>query len=320
MDNKIVLVLMQLKGISKKTILKSFSLSPGMECNLGTLRSVIEKAEIEDGRVKSFSEKEIKVAIDKADEIIDQSSALDINIVTYLDKGYPQRLRLISDPPAILYYKGNISCLNEMNVVAIIGTREPTEYGVKIARNLGSSFGKRNYVVVSGLAVGCDMYGHEGCLDEHGKTVAVMPCGLDRIYPASNKSLAMRILEMGGGLISEYPVGTKVFKSLFVERDRLQSGLSDGIMVVETGERGGTMHTVNYALDYDRVLACYNHPSRFMSEPKTFGNQKLIKEGKAMAVGDNDQLDEFRKRMEENRITTKEARVIQGTIFDYMGK
>lgn len=299
MDNKIVLALMLLKGISRKTILKSFLLSPGMECNLSTFKSIIDKAGIDNRRIKSFSEKEIKAAIDKADEIVEQSLTLDINIVTYFDKGYPERLKFISDPPAILYYKGNISCLTEMNAVAIIGTRKPTEYGAKIARNLGSSFGKRNYVVVNGLAAGCDTYGNEGCLREQGKAVAVMPCGLDKIYPTSNESLARRILEMGGALVSEYPVGTKVFKTLFIERDRLQSGLSDGVMVVETGERGGTMHTVNYALDYGRVLACYNHSSRFLSEPKTFGNQKLIREGKAMAVGNNEQLEEFRKRMEK---------------------
>lgn len=320
LENKIVLVLMQLKGISRKTIIRRFALDPDMDCDIATLRSVIEKAGIEDRRIKNISDEDIKSAIDKAEEIIEQSSAEDIHIVTYLNREYPERLRYISDPPTILYYKGNISCLNEMHAVAIIGTREPTGYGIKIARNLGSSFGKRDYVVVSGLAIGCDMYGHEGCLDEHGRTIAVMPCGLDKVYPASNKSLASKILETGGGLISEYPVKTKVFKNLFVERDRLQSGLSDGVLVVETGEWGGTMHTVNYTLDYKRILACYCHPDKYLSEPKTFGNQKLIREGKAMAIGNNDQLEEFRKKMEENKVVTKKIEATQNTIFDYMNK
>ena len=171
-----------------------------------------------------------------------------IQIVTYLDANYPKRLKNIIDQPTVLYYKGNIECLNKKDTVAIIGTREPTEYGVKIARNLGSSFGKRDYVVVSGLALGCDMYGHEGCLDENGTTVAVMPCGLDTVYPAKNKPLAEKILDKGGCLISEYPIKTRVFKNFFVERDRLQSGLSDGVFVIETGEKGGKLHTVGYAL------------------------------------------------------------------------
>lgn len=320
MKNKIVLVLMQLKGISRKTILKSFLINPNMESSIDTLRAVIKRANIEDGKIKDFSDAEIKEAINKADSIIEESLQQHIKIVTFLDEEYPKRLRNISDPPTILYYKGNINCLNGMNTVAIIGTREPTEYGVKIARNLGASFGKRNYVVVSGLALGCDTFGHLGCLDENGKTVAVMPCGLDTVYPARNKSLAKAILDKGGCLISEYPIKTRVFKNSFVERDRLQSGLSDGVLVVETGEKGGTLHTVGYALEYKRVLACYNHPSRYLTESKTFGNQKLIREDKALSVSNDDELAEFRKKMEEKKDESKEIKGIQGSIFDYLDK
>lgn len=309
---------MQLKGISRKTILKSFSLVPNMECNVSTIMEVIERAKIEDSRIREFSTDEIEDAINKADKIIGESLKQDIKIVTYLDEEYPKRLKKISDPPTVLYYKGNISCLNELNTVAIIGTREPTEYGVKIARNLGSSFGKRNYVVVSGLALGCDMYGHIGCLDENGKTVAVMPCGLDTVYPAKNKSLAKEILEKGGCLISEYPIKTRVFKNFFVERDRLQSGLSDGVLVVETGEKGGTLHTVGYALEYKRILACYNHPAKYLNEPKTFGNQKLIREGKALSVSNDEELEMFRKKMEEKKDESTDIKGTQSTIFDFL--
>lgn len=318
MKNKIILVLMQLKGISRKTILKNFIIESGTDCNINSISQLIERARIEDGKIQNFSEAEIIAAIDRADDIIEKSLKQDIKIVTYLDEEYPKRLKNITDPPTVLYYKGDINCLNEMNAVAIIGTREPTEYGVKIARNLGASFGKRKYVVVSGLALGCDMYGHLGCLDENGKTVAVMPCGLDTIYPAKNKPLAKEILEKGGCLISEYPIKSKIFKNFFVERDRLQSGLSNGVLVVETGEKGGTLHTVGYALDYKRVLACYNHPSKYLTEPKTFGNQKLIRENKALSVSNDDELAEFRKKMEEKKDESKEIKSIQGSIFDFI--
>lgn len=311
---------MQLKGISRKTILKSFLLVPGGECTADAVKEVLERANVEDGRIKNFTDAEIKEAINKADSIIEESVKQDIKIVTYLDEEYPKRLKKMSDPPTVLYYKGNINCLNEMNAVAIIGTREPTEYGVKIARNLGSSFGKRNYVVVSGLALGCDMYGHLGCLDENGKTVAVMPCGLDTVYPAKNKPLAKEILEKGGCLISEYPIKTRVFKNFFVERDRLQSGLSDGVLVVETGEKGGTLHTVGYALEYKRILACYNHPAKYLNEPKTFGNQKLIREGKALSVSNDEELEIFRKKMEEKKDESIAIRGTQSTIFDFLDK
>lgn len=318
MENKIVLVLMQLKGISRKTIIKSFVLNSGMECNPDVIKEVIMRANIEDKRLKGFSTSEIEEAINKADKIIEDSLKQNIQIVTYLDENYPKRLKTIIDQPTVLYYKGNIECLNKKDTVAIIGTREPTEYGIKIARNLGSSFGKRDYVVVSGLALGCDMYGHEGCLDEDGKTVAVMPCGLDTVYPAKNKLLAQKILDKDGCLISEYPVKTRVFKNFFVERDRLQSGLSDGVFVIETGEKGGTLHTVGYALEYKRVVACYNHPAKYLTEPKTFGNQKLIREGKALAVGNDDELEEFRKKMKERKDIPQEEKATQGTIFDIL--
>lgn len=320
MENKIVLAIMQLKNISRKTILKSFLLKPNMECTVETIAKVLNKASIVDSKIKGFSESQIQEAIDKADGIIKNCEKNDIKIITYLDKIYPEKLRTILDPPTVLYYKGDISYLNELYSVAIIGTREPTEYGMKIAKNLGESFGKRNYVVVSGLAKGCDSGGHEGCLAVDGRTVAVMAGGLDKIYPAKNKELAQRILEGGGALISEYPPYTNTFKNYFVERDRLQSGLSDGVLVVETGEKGGTLHTVQYSIDYKRILACYKHPDKYLSEEKTFGNQKLIREGKAMSVSNDTELNDFRNKMEKRENEQGEAKGTQSTIFDFMSE
>lgn len=318
MVNKIVLVLMQLKGINRKTILKNFSLTSGMDCNVDNIINIVQKAGVVDKRIKPFSVEEIEKAIKETDEIIEKSAKQDIKIVTYLDKEYPQRLKNITDPPTVLYYKGDISCFNRMNAVAIIGTREPTEYGIKIARHLGSSFGKSDYIVVSGLALGCDSFGHEGCLNEGGKTFAIMPCGLDEIYPAKNKHLAKQILEKGGGLISEYPINTRAYKNLFVERDRLQSGLCDGVVVVETGETGGTLHTVEYALEYKRVVACYSHPEKYLKETITYGNQKLIKEGKAFPINNDESLFKFRKKMENGEEYSDNMKGIQRTIFDYI--
>lgn len=318
MQNKIILVLMQLKNISRKTIMKSFTLQPRMACDVDSILEVIKRAQIEDNKIQNYTVKDIEGAIKIADKIIEESTKQEIGIVTYLDERYPVRLKTITDPPTVLYYKGNIDCLNEMNAVAIIGTREPTEYGMRIAKNLGSSFGKRNYVVVGGLALGCDTGGHQGCLDEDGKTVAVMAGGLEKVYPAKNKTLAKDILEKGGCLISEYPVKTPVFRNFFVERDRLQSGLADGVLVVETGEKGGTLHTVEYALEYKRVLACYSHPSQYLKEPKTFGNQKLIREKKALSVSNDEELDFFRKMMETKENTFRELKGTQRTIFDFL--
>lgn len=318
MKNKIVLVLMQLKGISRKTIVRSFNLEANKEYTLQSIKEELMKAAINDSRIKNYSEDDIEEALFKANNIIEMSLERDIHIITYLDDTYPERLRNITDPPVVLYYMGNIECVNNPHAIAIIGTREPTEYGIKIARNLGESFGKRDYTVVSGLAIGCDQYGHEGCLDKNGKTVAVMPCGLDTIYPAKHKSLAKRILAEDGCLISEYPIGTKVFKNQLVERDRLQSGLSDGVIVIETGEKGGTLHTVNYAIEYGRIVGCYNHPNKYLSLKQTFGNQMLIRTKKAIPIGTDEDLCRFRKTVENMRNQEHKEKVIQKTIFDFM--
>lgn len=320
MENNIVITLLQLKGINRKTILKSFDLSDDSECTLQHIKEQLLKASLKDSRIGCYSDEEIGIAFQKAHNIIEQSNKSNVKIVTFLDQKYPKRLKDITDPPVVLYYKGDIECLNASRVVAIIGTRKPTEYGLKIARNLGESFGKRKYTVVSGLAIGCDQFGHEGCLDVNGRTVAVMPCGLDTIYPAQNRGLAKRILDFGGCLLSEYPIGTKVFKNQLVERDRLQSGLSDGVIVVETAERGGTLHTVNYAIEYKRIVGCYNHPAKYLSQKQTAGNQMLIKGKKAIAIGTNEELCDFRKLMEKrpNQKEDGQEKIVQETIFDFI--
>lgn len=322
MKNKIILVLMQLKGVSRKTILKFSNLTPGMECTVESVEVTINRASMENVKISKFSKTQIEDAVEKADKIIENCKKNDIRILTFLDDEYPYKLQRIPDKPVILYYKGSVDYLNEMCSVAIIGTREPTEYGLKIARKLGSSFGKKGYVVVSGLAIGCDSGGHEGCLDVSGKTVAVMAGGLDKIYPAENKKLAQRILDNGGGLISEYPPYAPMFKGNFVDRDRIQSGLSDGVFVVETAEKGGTLHTVQYAINYNRILACFNHPlDHRPKNDKADGNQKLIREGKAMPISDDDELNDFISKMEKWNKEVKgkenEGDGIQMTIDDY---
>ena len=136
-------------------------------------------------------------------------------------------------------------------------------------------------------------YAHEGCLEAQGIGVAVLAHGLDMVYPAANRGLAERLLDRGGCLASEYPVGTTPVRSAFAERDRIQSGLSDGVLVIETDVRGGTMHTVRFARDQGRALACIEHPQRYRSEDETRGNRKLIEEGSARPIPDGDSLTDF---------------------------
>lgn len=297
MVDNIVLFLMQLNGMSRKTIYKYFQLENG-EYSLSDIQMLIKEAALDTRKISIPSIQELENTYDKYKTIVDRSQELGIRIISHLDRDFPVKFRKISDPPAMVYTKGNIDCLNEKSI-AVIGTREPTEYGAKIAEQLGFVLGRDGYTVVSGLAYGCDRFGHEGCLRAGGKTAAVMAGGLDKIYPAKHRELAAEIVEEGGCLISEYPINSRVYQNYFIERDRLQSGLSEGIIVVETDVKGGTWHTIHYAEEYSRRIGCYKHPEKFLSERKTQGNQKLLKERGTLGIANNEDLSEYKKLVDQ---------------------
>ncbi len=321
MVDNIVLFLMLVKGMSRKTIYKHFQLELG-EYSLEDIQMIIKEAALDSKKISIPSLLELEKTYDKYKEIIEGSNKLGIQIITYLDKDFPVKLRKINDPPTVLYALGNIECLND-KAIAVIGTREPTEYGEKIAENLGFVLGRDGYSVVSGLAYGCDKFGHEGCLSAEGKTVAVMAGGLDKVYPAKHKELAHNIVEAGGCLISEYPVYSRSFQNFFVERDRLQSGLSEGIIVVETGARGGTWHTIGYAREYGRIVGCYKHPDKYFLEDKTQGNHKLLKEKGTFKIENNDDLCEYKKLIDKKHSEMKQVetviKVTQPSFLDVIG-
>ena len=257
-----------------------------------TLYRILQKLQIKPKDLKELyevaqphikiSQKQLKSAFDNAQRMLEEHENADITVIGIDDPKFPQQLKDIPNPPLILYIKGNINCLKERSV-AVIGTRQPTNYGKRTAERIAQRFAQQNLIVVSGLAQGCDTAGHEGCLQEKGRTVAVLAHGLDRIYPSENRELSQRIIDLGGCLVSEYPIGQKPFKNQFVERDRIQSGLSSAVVIVETDIKGGTMHTARFCLEQNRVLACIDYDSKYRSD-KSRGNEKLITEGKAKGL------------------------------------
>lgn len=169
------------------------------------------------------------------------------------EKSYPPKLQHIYASPKILYVLGNDKILNH-KAIAIVGCRDCSEYGKRIAYGLAQEFARKNIVVISGLARGIDTYAHKGVLSAKGKTIAVLGCGLDVIYPPENIELYKQILRNGGAVISEYPIGTKPLKQHFPARNRIISGLSDGVLVVEAKERSGTLITVDHALEQGKDI------------------------------------------------------------------
>lgn len=223
--------------------------------------------------------------------IFENNIVNNIKNVIFNDKHYPSCLRKLKNFPLILNYKGNLEKLSLSPSVSVIGTREPTEYGKKIGFRIGEVLAERGMNVVSGLAIGCDALGHLGALNKNGFTCAVLAHGLQEIYPKQNIVLAERILEEGGLLVSEYPYGMSPTKNSFVERDRIQAGLSNSTVVIETGIKGGTMHAVNTTLELGRHLFCVEHPERYKQEDKVQGNIKLIQDGLAKPLGTKDDLE-----------------------------
>ncbi len=209
-------------------------------------------------------------------------------IMTYLDTTYPELLKEIPSPPMILYVRGKEIPANK-TFIAIVGSRNPTHYGVKAAENIGFGLARRNVAVVSGLATGIDSAAHRGCLRGKGFTLAVMGTGIDRLYPESNEKLFQQILE-SGAVISEFPTGSPPEAKNFPIRNRIISGLCRGVAVVEATKKSGSLITAAIALDQGReVFAVPGSIESFKSR----GTHFLIKEGARLIENADDILDEL---------------------------
>ena len=286
-----LLALMKLKGVGRVKALKIVD-RPMNETGWENCREALLER-IAGAHLPQVRSGEVSDAWMKSEDQLNRGREFGVQAISFHDEGYPARLRETPDPPAVLFVKGNVQGLHAPRGLAVVGTREPTTFGKEVAQRSGRTAAEAGYAIVSGLAHGCDTHAHEGCLEARGIGVAVLAHGLDKVYPAANRGLAERLLENGGCLTSEYPVGTTPIRSAFAERDRIQSGLSDAVLVIETDVRGGTMHTVRFARDQGRAVACIDHPERLHLEEKTRGNRMLIEQGRAQPIPDGDALAGF---------------------------
>ena len=235
-----------------------------------------------------INQEDWNIATGKANRILDDCSRQGIKPVAYSMPEYPQLLAELADAPAILYVKGSVSAL-QPKAVAVIGSRKAHEQSKRIAFRLGEFFAEKGATVVSGLALGCDTEGHAGALSSSGLTVAVLAHGLDRVYPDANRGLAAKIVEAGGALVSEYPPGVKPFRTFFVQRDRIQSGLSKATVVVQTKIDGGSMHTSRFCIKQNRILAAW-YPIFSGFEGIFSGNFELLNSNQAISLKNPDDL------------------------------
>ena len=217
---------------------------------------------------------------DQVELQISRMQAQGIHILTPDDPHFPLRLKEIPYPPPYLFVRGRLKA-PEGPAVALVGTRAASYYGLKAARRLANDLASRGVTVVSGLARGIDTAAHQGTLEARGQTWAVLGCGLDVVYPPENRELYRRIADQGA-LISEFPLGTPPEARNFPIRNRIISGLSYAVVVVEAGEKSGTHITVRYALDQGREIMAVPGP---VDAPTSIGPHRLIQQG-AKLVGD----------------------------------
>lgn len=198
-----------------------------------------------------------------------------IEILTYLDADYPRRLKNIYDPPLVLYWKGTLLPFDSLPAIGVVGTRRCSAYGLSVAGRLGSEISRGGGLVVSGLAEGIDAAAMKGALHAGFPTVGVLGCGVDVVYPACNRTL-FRQVEGQGCILSEFLPGTNGFKWNFPKRNRVISGLSLGVVIVEAPERSGALHTARAALDQGRDV--YAVPGN-VDMPSFAGSNRLLREG-----------------------------------------
>ncbi|MDD5431263.1 MAG: DNA-processing protein DprA [Candidatus Pacebacteria bacterium] len=191
---------------------------------------------------------------------------------------YPFLLKEIDWPPFGIYMKGNLS---EEQCVAIVGTRKATSTGIMLARQIAKKLSENDLIITSGLAIGIDASSHQGALDSGSKTIAVLPTGLDKIYPSQNQILAEKIIETGGALISEYPLHSESYPSNFIHRNRIVSGLSIATIIIEAPERSGTLATARFALEQNREIFVAPGPA---NHPNYIGSHSLIRAGARLAT------------------------------------
>ena len=264
-----LLAALQLPKVGPSTVRKLWSAN-GSQLEAGLVAQI---EAFQGKRGIPLSQSHLSGAYEKADEIIDQSRRYSVRVLSPADDAYPRALLDLPDYPPIIYVKGTLETLANPKKLAVVGTREASELGLKLARKIASELSNLRICVVSGLALGIDSAAHQGAVRGEGSTIAVLAHGLDQIAPKSNESLASSILESNGVLLSEHEIGIIPRGPQFVARNRLQSGLSRGSIVVESGFTGGSIYQGKFTREQGRLLFVV------VPDPSLPGASEFNKEG-----------------------------------------
>lgn len=239
-----------------------------------------------------------------------------IKTVGFGDPDYPGLLKETSDPPAKLFFRGELPTDKE-TLVAVVGTRKATSLGQKIAEEISKNLAESGLTVVSGLALGIDAAAHNGAILGKGKTIAILGGGVDKIYPAQNENLGQKILERGGAIISEYAPHTPSYKDNFLRRNRIIAGLSRAVVIVEAPERSGAISTAGFAGEYGRQVFVVPGP---ISHPNYVGSHALIRDGATLVTSASDILEDLGiKKIESGRPEAGSLSDTEKVLVDFLG-
>lgn len=229
-----------------------------------------------------YDNSEYEEYIERANAILDRQEALGIISISCQDPDFPARLKTIGrDCPAIIHCLGNTELLKRKDAVAVIGARSADRQGLETAYRIASDYARRGFVIVSGLALGCDTAAHRAAIDVNGETIAVVATGLDRIHPHESEALHAAILSHGGLILSEQPIGIKANPTRLVARNRLQAALSDAVILAQCPAQSGSLHTMNFARKYRKECLAANFPRQTAANA---GNYSLLDAGLAKPI------------------------------------
>jgi DNA processing protein len=261
----------------------------------------LQQLGIDQRAIESLQETRARVDLDGYLEQVRQAG---IEVLTWETPTYPRYLREIPAPPPVLYVAGTIEDMDQW-AVAIVGTRRLTSYGRQVTRELVAGLVRQNVTIVSGLARGIDGIAHRTALEMGGRTIAVLGSGVDCIYPPEHRELARRMLiEKAGAVVSEYALGTEPEGKNFPPRNRIISGLSQGVVVVEAGERSGALITADFALEQNREV--FAVPGNVNSRA-SIGTNRLIQQGAKLVTNFTDVIDELNLSMVPQKIAVQRA-------------
>lgn len=249
------------------------------------LEKIKHVSKIEKGTIKLIRKKALEISLEDDYRLIQKHN---VKLIKYTDPSYPDSLKNISDPPFLIYLRGELKKEDE-KAVALVGTRRATAYGKIAAKKLARELARAGLTIVSGMARGIDTCAHEGALEEGGRTIAVLGCGVDIVYPPENNSLMKEIIDHGA-VISEFSLGTKPFARNFPRRNRIISGLSRGVVVVEAPLKSGALITADFALEQGKEV--FAVPG-IITSPYSKGTNRLLKEGAKVVEDAADVLEEI---------------------------